>query len=69
MFGACLEKSRKAPIYVIYFYKARKGENHAETQKIYWGQTVLTLMVLGVAMPIMIQNGITNFVVFSTTSW
>ena len=27
------------------------------------------LMVLGVAMPIMIQNGITNLSAFSTTSW
>ena len=61
MFGACLEKSRKAPIYVIYFTKQEKGETMQKHRK-FIGDKRFYLMVLGVAMPIMIQNGITNFV-------
>lgn len=55
------EKSRKAPIYVIYFTQQEKGETMQKHRK-FIGDKRFYLMVLGVAMPIMIQNGITNFV-------
>ena len=38
-------------------------------KKKYLGDKAFYLMVLGVVLPIMIQNGITNFVSLLTTSW
>ena len=42
-------------------YNKKKGETMQKHRK-FIGEKRFYLMVLGVAMPIMIQNGITNFV-------